>query len=123
MLECCYFCFYNAGTELYRERLVKALAHELRVPLLVLDSSVLAPYDFGEDCSESEEEDDHAESEDEGSVSEVEDEGDDDEEKSGESDDDDAIKSVEDLKKLVPCTLEEFAKVFVSVKLQNHIEV
>uniref|UniRef100_A0A0E0DZC2 AAA+ ATPase domain-containing protein n=1 Tax=Oryza meridionalis TaxID=40149 RepID=A0A0E0DZC2_9ORYZ len=99
-----------SGTELYRERLVKALAHELRVPLLVLDSSVLAPYDFGEDCSESEEEDDHAESEDEGSVSEVEDEGDDDEEKSGESDDDDAIKSVEDLKKLVPCTLEEFAK-------------
>ncbi|KAF0903576.1 hypothetical protein E2562_027991 [Oryza meyeriana var. granulata] len=98
------------GTELYRERLVKALAHELRVPLLVLDSSVLAPYDFGEDCSESEEEDDHAESEDEGSVSEVEDEGNDDEEKSGESDDDDAIKSVEDLKKLVPCTLEEFAK-------------
>uniref|UniRef100_A0A0D9WNI6 AAA+ ATPase domain-containing protein n=1 Tax=Leersia perrieri TaxID=77586 RepID=A0A0D9WNI6_9ORYZ len=96
------------GTELYRERLVKALAHELRVPLLVLDSSVLAPYDFGEDCSESEEEDDHAESED---VSEVEDEGDDDEEKSGESDDEDgAIKSVEDHKKLVPCTLEEFAK-------------
>uniref|UniRef100_A0A0E0L9J9 AAA+ ATPase domain-containing protein n=1 Tax=Oryza punctata TaxID=4537 RepID=A0A0E0L9J9_ORYPU len=101
---------WKGGTELYRERLVKALAHELRVPLLVLDSSVLAPYDFGEDCSESEEEDDHAESEDEGSVSEVEDEGDDDEEKSGESDDDDAIKSMEDLKKLVPCTLEEFAK-------------
>ncbi|KAL5199713.1 hypothetical protein ABZP36_020916 [Zizania latifolia] len=98
------------GTELYRERLVKALAHELCVPLLVLDSSVLAPYDFGEDCSESEEEDGHAESEDEGSELEVEDEGDEDEAKSGESDDDDAIKSVEDLKKLVPCTLEEFAK-------------
>uniref|UniRef100_J3MCL7 AAA+ ATPase domain-containing protein n=1 Tax=Oryza brachyantha TaxID=4533 RepID=J3MCL7_ORYBR len=98
------------GTELYRERLVKALAHELRVPLLVLDSSVLAPYDFGEDCSESEEDDEHAESEDDGSVSEVEDEDDDDEEKTGESDDGDTIKSVEDLKKLVPCTLEEFAK-------------
>jgi hypothetical protein len=35
---------FNAGTELYRERLVRALAHVLRVPLLVLDSSVLAPY-------------------------------------------------------------------------------
>ncbi|KAG8076345.1 hypothetical protein GUJ93_ZPchr0006g45276 [Zizania palustris] len=98
------------GTELYRERLVKALAHELCVPLLVLDSSVLAPYDFGEDYSECEEEDGHAESEDEGSELEVDDESDEDEAKSGESDDDDAIKSVEDLKKLVPCTLEEFAK-------------
>ena len=35
---------FNAGTELYRERFVRALAHELKVPLLVLDSSVLAPY-------------------------------------------------------------------------------
>ncbi|KAL6605910.1 hypothetical protein ACP70R_041563 [Stipagrostis hirtigluma subsp. patula] len=104
----------SPGTELYRERFVRALANELRAPLLVLDSSVLAPYDFGEDCSESEEEDNHAESEEEGSESEVEDEGDEDltsdnEAKSGESDDD-SIKSVEDLKKLVPCTLEEFAK-------------
>ncbi|CAN6164520.1 unnamed protein product [Urochloa humidicola] len=93
------------GTELYRERFVRALANELRVPLLVLDSSVLAPYDCGEDCSESEEEDNHAE--DEGSEPEVDGEGD---EESGESDADDSIKSVEDLKKLVPCTLEEFAK-------------
>ncbi|XP_044951187.1 uncharacterized protein LOC123401436 isoform X3 [Hordeum vulgare subsp. vulgare] len=110
------------GTELYRERLVRALAHELRVPLLVLDSSILAPYDFGEDYSESEEEDEHGESEDEGSESEMEDEGDEDwtssnEAKSGESDDEDALKSVEelkksvdDLKKLAPCTIEEFAK-------------
>ncbi|KAM3243681.1 hypothetical protein ACQJBY_055554 [Aegilops geniculata] len=110
------------GTELYRERLVRALAHELRVPLLVLDSSVLAPHDFGEDYSESEEEDEHGESEDEGSESEMEDEGDEDwtssnKTKSGESDDEDALKSVEelkksvdDLKKLVPCTIEEFAK-------------
>uniref|UniRef100_A0ACD5ZLA5 Uncharacterized protein n=1 Tax=Avena sativa TaxID=4498 RepID=A0ACD5ZLA5_AVESA len=97
------------GTELYRERLVRALAHELRVPLLVLDSSVLAPYDNGEDCSETEEEDGHAESEDEGSGSEVEDE-DYDEAKSGESDDDKVAKSVEDLKKLVPRTNEEVAK-------------
>ncbi|CAM0913646.1 unnamed protein product [Alopecurus aequalis] len=96
------------GTELYRERLVRAIAHELRVPLLVLDSSVLAPYDNGEDCSETEEEDGQAESEDEGSESEVEDG------ESGESDDDEAIKSVEELKKLVPRTIEEFAKVFVS---------
>lgn len=34
----------SAGTELYRERLVRALAKDLQVPLLVLDSSVLAPY-------------------------------------------------------------------------------
>ncbi|RZC49221.1 hypothetical protein C5167_017647 [Papaver somniferum] len=40
------------GTELYRERLVKALARELQVPLLVLDSSVLAPFDFSKDESE-----------------------------------------------------------------------
>ncbi|KAL6861777.1 hypothetical protein ACP4OV_017477 [Aristida adscensionis] len=100
------------GTELYQERMVRALAHELRAPLLILDSSILAPYDFGEDCSESEEEDHHAESEDEGSESEVEDDEDltsDNEAKSGESDDE-AIKSVKDLKKLVPSTLEEFAK-------------
>ncbi|KQK18892.1 uncharacterized protein LOC100838141 isoform X2 [Brachypodium distachyon] len=102
------------GTELYRERFVRALAHELRVPFLVLDSSVLAPYDFGEDCSENEEEDDQAESEDEGSESEVEDEEDStssNEAKSGSSDTEEAIKSIEeDLKKLVPQTLEEFAK-------------
>jgi len=34
----------STGTELYRERTVKALARDLQVPLLVLDSSVLAPY-------------------------------------------------------------------------------
>ncbi|XP_043717367.1 uncharacterized protein LOC122665308 isoform X2 [Telopea speciosissima] len=50
------------GTELYRERLVRALAQDLQVPLLVLDCSVLAPYDFGEDCgSENESDDDNAE--------------------------------------------------------------
>ncbi|XP_040376870.1 uncharacterized protein LOC102705413 isoform X2 [Oryza brachyantha] len=109
------------GTELYRERLVRALAHELQVPLLVLDSSVLAPYDYGDDYSESEE-DDHDESEDEESETEDEDEGDEDwtsngDAKSDESDDEDALKSVEELKKsvdrlrkLVPCTIEEFAK-------------
>ncbi|OQU76102.1 uncharacterized protein LOC8081281 isoform X1 [Sorghum bicolor] len=95
------------GTEFYRERFVRALANELCAPLLVLDSSVLAPYDCGEDCSESEGEDSHAEVEENGSESEVDGEGD---EESAESDDDDSIKSVADLKKLVPCTLEEFAK-------------
>ncbi|KAF3327413.1 Protein MSP1 [Carex littledalei] len=38
------------GTELYRERLIKAVARELQVPLLILDSSVLAPFDFGKEC-------------------------------------------------------------------------
>ena len=64
------------------------------------------PQDYGEDYSESEEEEDeHAESEDEGSESEMQDEGDEDwtsnNGKSGESDDEDALKSVEHLKKSV----------------------
>ncbi|EOA38842.1 hypothetical protein CARUB_v10011191mg [Capsella rubella] len=51
------------GTELYRERLVRALARDTQVPLLVLDSSVLAPYDCGHDYNEeSESDDDIAES-------------------------------------------------------------
>ncbi|KAI3924129.1 hypothetical protein MKW92_001334, partial [Papaver armeniacum] len=54
------------GTELYRERFVKALARDMEVPILVLDSSVLAPYDLNEQCtSESESDDDNSESEDE----------------------------------------------------------
>jgi hypothetical protein len=40
--------FKSAGTELYRERLIKAVARELRVPLLILDSSVLASFVRGE---------------------------------------------------------------------------
>ncbi|KAL9229931.1 hypothetical protein vseg_005344 [Gypsophila vaccaria] len=49
------------GTELYRERLIRALARDLKVPLLVLDSTVLAPFDFGEDgLSENESDDEHA---------------------------------------------------------------
>ncbi|KAG7600046.1 AAA+ ATPase domain [Arabidopsis suecica] len=51
------------GTELYRERLVRALARDTQVPLLVLDSSVLAPYDCADDYNEeSESDDDIAES-------------------------------------------------------------
>ncbi|WVZ81892.1 hypothetical protein U9M48_029222 [Paspalum notatum var. saurae] len=100
-------CF--PGTELYLERYVRALANELRAQLLILDSSVLASHDCGEDCSDSEKEDNRAESEDEGLESEVDGEGD-------EGDDGDSIKSVAYLKKLVPCTLEEFAKRVVDIQ-------
>ncbi|XP_020255603.1 uncharacterized protein LOC109832631 isoform X1 [Asparagus officinalis] len=111
------------GMELYRERLVRALAHDLQVPLMMLDSSVLAPYDFGDGCaSESEAEDENGESGEE-CTSEAESEGENDEtnEETGESDDDDVDvrASAEALKKLVPCTnLEEFAK-RVSAELEG----
>ncbi|KAL3618041.1 hypothetical protein CASFOL_038362 [Castilleja foliolosa] len=36
------------GAQLYRERLVSGLAKELQVPLMVLDSSTLPPYDFSQ---------------------------------------------------------------------------
>lgn len=110
------------GTELYRERLVRALARDLRVPLLMLDSSVLAPYDFGEDCSsECETDDDNAELGEEcTSDSEVEDDNDASNEEEGTnsgearsdcSDDDvDIQASAEALKKLVPYNLEDFEK-------------
>ncbi|KAG5531841.1 hypothetical protein RHGRI_026451 [Rhododendron griersonianum] len=109
------------GTELYRERVVRALARDMQVPLLVLDSSVLAPYNFGEDCSsESESDGDNLESGEEcTSESEVEDENDGSNEEewtsSGEaksegSDDDDVQVSAEALKKLVPYNLEDFEK-------------
>lgn len=108
------------GTELFRERLVRALARDLQVPLLVLDSSVLAPYDFGEDCS-SESDDDHAESaEDCASGSEIEDENEGSNEewnssaeaKSDCSDDEVDVQATAEaaLKKLVPFNLEEFAQ-------------
>ncbi|XP_056848627.1 uncharacterized protein LOC108818667 isoform X2 [Raphanus sativus] len=61
------------GTELYRERLVRALARDSQVPLLILDSSVLAPYDFADDYSEESESDDETvESDDETAESEAE---------------------------------------------------
>ncbi|KAG4386668.1 hypothetical protein GLYMA_11G101600v4 [Glycine max] len=57
------------GTELYRERLVRALAQDLQVPLLVLDNSILAPYDIDDDLSSDYESDeDNAESGEEGSL-------------------------------------------------------
>ncbi|WOL00515.1 hypothetical protein Cni_G09228 [Canna indica] len=108
------------GTELYRERMVRALARDLQVHLLVLDSNVLAPNDFGRQfASESDTDDGHVESGEEcTSESDAEDENDESNEewtssneaKSGESDDDDVQASAEALKKLVPCSLEEFAK-------------
>uniref|UniRef100_A0A803LRX4 AAA+ ATPase domain-containing protein n=1 Tax=Chenopodium quinoa TaxID=63459 RepID=A0A803LRX4_CHEQI len=107
------------GTELYRERLVRALARDLKVPLLVLDSSVLAPYDFGDDgVSENDSDDEHAVSSEEcTSGSEGEDENEEEwannaEAKSDASEDDEADvqASAEALKKLVPFNLDEFEK-------------
>lgn len=61
------------GTELYRERLVRALARDSQVPLLILDSSVLAPYDFADDYNEESESDEEtAESDDDTAESEAE---------------------------------------------------
>ncbi|PWA91801.1 ATPase, AAA-type, core, P-loop containing nucleoside triphosphate hydrolase [Artemisia annua] len=101
------------GTELYRERFVRAMAHDLQVPLLVLDSSVLAPYDFGED---NESDDEHEESgEDVTSESDIEDEASNEEEwtssNESKSDDEDLeARATAALKKLVPGNLEDFAK-------------
>lgn len=108
----------SPGTELYRERLVRALAQDLQVPLLVLDSSVLAPYSFGEElASESESEDDNTDSAEDGiSSSEAEDENDDatnaeewasDSEVKSDSEED---APTEVLKKLVPYSLEDSEK-------------
>ncbi|XWS39569.1 hypothetical protein CRYUN_Cryun18bG0066500 [Craigia yunnanensis] len=109
------------GTELYRERLVRALARELQVPLLVLDSSVLAPYDFGDCLSESESDDDNLESvvgctsesenEDENDASNEEDWTSSNETRTDCSDADEVQATAEAaLKKLVPYNLEEFEK-------------
>uniref|UniRef100_A0A7C9EDC7 Uncharacterized protein n=1 Tax=Opuntia streptacantha TaxID=393608 RepID=A0A7C9EDC7_OPUST len=111
------------GTELYRERLVRALARDLKVPLLVLDSSVLAPYDFGEDCSsEAESDDEHAVSSEEcASESEAEDDNEEEWTSNAESRSDatedeeiDVQASAEAHKKLVPFNLDEFEKVLLS---------
>ncbi|KAK7404349.1 hypothetical protein VNO78_05178 [Psophocarpus tetragonolobus] len=119
------------GTELYRERLVRALAQELQVPLLVLDNSILAPYDIDDDLSSDyESDDDNGESGEEGSL---ESENEDDNEASNEeewtssteaksdaSDNEDAVASAEAhlkkvkaavLRKLVPYNVEEFEKI------------
>ncbi|CAH2053281.1 unnamed protein product [Thlaspi arvense] len=107
------------GTELYQERMVRALARDLQVPLLVLDSSVLAPYDFADDYNEESESDgENAEGEADQCTtdSEAEEEsGSHDEEtseaKTDGSEDEEAGLEVteEDIKKIVP-KLEEVAK-------------
>ncbi|KZV52133.1 hypothetical protein F511_07088 [Dorcoceras hygrometricum] len=109
------------GTELYRERLVRALARDLQVPLLVLDSSILAPYGSTEDCSsETESDEDNAESVEEStSESEVEDENEASNEEDytsgdgrtdGSDDEVDVHSTAEALKKLAHYNLEDFEK-------------
>ncbi|OWM90680.1 uncharacterized protein LOC116195970 isoform X2 [Punica granatum] len=106
------------GTELFRERLVRALARDLKVPLLVLDSSVLAPYDFGEDCSEELDDESALSGEDCTSESEIEDENEvsneDEWTSSGEarSDEEVDVQATAEaaLKKLIPYNLEDFEK-------------
>ncbi|XP_071695591.1 uncharacterized protein [Rutidosis leptorrhynchoides] len=90
------------------------LARDLQVPLLILDSSVLAPYDFGEDNSENESDDEHGESE-VTSESEIDDEASNEEDwtssNENKSDDEDMeARATAALKKLVPGNLEDFAK-------------
>ncbi|KAJ8747826.1 hypothetical protein K2173_012416 [Erythroxylum novogranatense] len=108
------------GTELYRERIVKALAQDLQIPLLVLDSSVLAPYDLADD-SECESDDNTESGEECTSESEVDDENEaatEEEWTSSAEARSDADNDVVDMeataeaaiKKLVPFNLEEFAK-------------
>lgn len=112
------------GTELYRERLVKALAHHLQVPLLILDSSVLAPHDFGEEGASEAETDDENETGETGEECSSESEVDDENDASNEEDwasseakedgsdvDDNDPKSVATaLRKLAPYGLEDFEK-------------
>ncbi|XP_011621877.1 uncharacterized protein LOC18422392 isoform X1 [Amborella trichopoda] len=109
------------GTELYRERLVRALARDMQVPLLILDSSVLAPHDFGRECaSESDTDDETAETGEECTTeSEVEDENDASNEeewassseiKSDSDEDEVEARAAEALRKLVPYTIEDFEK-------------
>lgn len=107
------------GTDLYQERLVRALARDVQVPLLVLDSSILAPYDFSDEYNEDSESDgENAEAEaDEGTTeSEAEEDSganseEDSEAKTGGSDDEEARLEVteEDIKKIVP-KLEELGE-------------
>ncbi|KAL3642364.1 hypothetical protein CASFOL_013179 [Castilleja foliolosa] len=101
------------GMELYRERLVRALAQDLQVPLMVLDGSILAPYDFDEDESESDEDNSGSESEidDENDASKEEDYTSSGDAKTEGSDDEvDTNATAENLRKLLPCNIEEFEK-------------
>ncbi|GAB2233580.1 hypothetical protein Droror1_Dr00002806 [Drosera rotundifolia] len=103
------------GTELYQERLVRALARDMQVPLLVLDSSVLAPLDLSEDCLENEYEDEDADTSEEcSSESEAEDSNDASNEEWTRSDatDDEELeaRAADALKKLIPGNIEELEK-------------
>ncbi|XP_024041014.1 uncharacterized protein LOC102611598 isoform X2 [Citrus sinensis] len=104
------------GTELYRERLIRALARELQVPLLVLDSSVLAPYDFADDSSDCEsdnyEETSESEVEDENDASNEEEWTSSNEARTDGSDSEADMQATAEaaLKKLVPFNLEELEK-------------
>ncbi|KAM7270207.1 hypothetical protein ACFE04_029421 [Oxalis oulophora] len=97
------------GSELYRERMVRALARDLQVPLLVLDSSVLAPYDFSEDNTLSDNENEEECSSDQ---SEAENEEDDTSSNDKECSDAEAEEALAEaaLKKLVPHSFDEFEK-------------
>ncbi|CAH8385196.1 unnamed protein product [Eruca vesicaria subsp. sativa] len=107
------------GTDLYQERLVRALARDVQVPLLVLDSSVLAPYDFSDeynDDSESDGENAEAEADEGTTESEAEEDSganseEDSEAKTDGSDNEEARLEVteEDIKKIVP-KLEELGE-------------
>lgn len=106
------------GTELYRERLVRALAHDLQVPLMVLDSRVLASNGFyHEYASESETDDENVESgEESASGFDVENdtanEGDSDEVKPNDSNEDnDDAPTHEILNKIIPINVADFEKV------------
>ncbi|CAJ2679628.1 peroxisomal ATPase pex6-like isoform X2 [Trifolium pratense] len=115
------------GTELYRERVVRALAQDLQVPLLVLDSSILAPYDLDDDQSSDYESDDsesgeegalESENEDDNDASNEEEWSSSTEAKSDASDNEDALASAEAalkrvkaaVQKLVPYNVEELEK-------------
>ncbi|MCL7027419.1 hypothetical protein MKW94_028566, partial [Papaver nudicaule] len=105
----------DPGTELYRERLVKALARELQVPLLVLDSSVLAPYDFGKDEGELDESGEECSSQ-----SDVEEDND-------ASNEDEAASSNEGKQKIlrafIPFSAEEVAKILSGESISRTVIV
>ncbi|KAL2623524.1 hypothetical protein R1flu_003729 [Riccia fluitans] len=55
-----------AGTEIYQEKLVEAVARYLQASLLVLDSTVLSPHDYGDQESSSELDEDYNEESEDG---------------------------------------------------------
>ncbi|KAF8081631.1 hypothetical protein N665_0873s0005 [Sinapis alba] len=103
----------HPDTELYQERLVRALARDVQVPLLVLDSSVLAPYDFADEYNEDSESDgENAEAEADEGTTESEAEEEDSEAKTDGSDNEEEARlevTEEDIKKIVP-KLEELGE-------------